>query len=92
MAEQANPRGLLQSTVLPLRRWQSIALDCTFLPAFRGFDYVLTVTDRANKMVHLIAAKSNDTAQVTAKRFFHDVVRLHGLPRSIFSDMDVRFL
>ena len=91
-AEHANPRGLLQSTILPLRRWQSIALDWTFLPSFRGFDCVLTVTDRATKMVHLIAAKSADTPQDTAKGFFHEVVRLHGLPRSIISDRDVRFL
>ena len=91
-AEHANPSELLQSTVLMLRRWHSIALDWTILPAFRGFDCVLTVTDHATKMVHLIAAKSTDTAQVTAKRFFHDVVRLHGLPSSIFSDTYVRFL
>ena len=75
-AEHANPRGLLKSAVFQLHRWQSIALDWTFLPAFRGFDCVLTITNHATRMVHLIAANSTGTAQVTAKRFFHEVVRL----------------
>ena len=42
--------------------------------------------------LHLIAAHSTDTAQDTAWLFLHNVVRLHGHPRSIFSDRDVRFL
>ena len=57
-----------------------------------GFDCILTVTDRGTKMVHLIAAHSTDTALETAQLFLHNVVRLHGLPRSIFSDRDARFL
>ena len=43
-------------------------------------------------MVHLIAAQSTDTAQDTARLFLHNVVRLHGLLRSIYSDSDSRLL
>ena len=50
------------------------------------------MTDRGTSMVHLIAAHSTDTAQETARLFFHNVVRLHGPPHSIFSDRDARFL
>ena len=62
------------------------------VPPFAGFDCILTATDRDTKMVHLIAAHSIDTAQYTARLFLHNVVRLHCLLRSIFSDRDVRFL
>ena len=62
------------------------------VPTFAGYDCILTVTDLGTKMVHLIAAHSTYTAQETAGLFFHNVVRLHGLPRSIFSDRDARFL
>ena len=62
------------------------------VPTFAGYDCILTVTDRGTKMVHLIAAHSTDTPQETARLFFHNVVRLHGLPRNIFSDRDARFL
>ena len=74
-ADLKSPRGLLHSVVLPLRRWQSISLDWTMVPPFAGYDYIPTV--------HLIAAHSTDTAQDTARFFLHNVVRLHGLPRSI---------
>jgi len=67
-------------------------MDWTMVPEFAWFDCILTVTDRGSKMVHLIAAHATDTAQETARLFFHDVVRLHGLPRSIFSHRDSRFL
>ena len=62
------------------------------VPTFAGYDCVLTVTDRGTKMVQPIAAHSTDTAQEAARLFFHNVVRLHGLPRSIFSGLDARFL
>ena len=62
------------------------------LPTFAGYDCTITVTDRGTKTVHLFAAHSTGTAQETARLFLHNVVRIHGLPRSIFSDRDSRFL
>ena len=55
-------------------------MDWTIVPTFTVYDCVLTVTYRGTKMVHLIAAHSTDTALDTARLFFHNVVRLHGLP------------
>ena len=54
-------------------------------------DEVLTVTDRATKMVHLIATNSHATAIQTAQLFFEEVVRYHDSPRSIVSDRDPIF-
>ena len=62
------------------------------VPTFAGYECILTVTDRGIKMVHHIAADFTDTAHDTARLFFHNVVRLHGLHRSISFDRDVQFL
>ena len=43
-------------------------------------------------MVHLIPCKSTDTAESTAQSFLQNIVRLHGVPRSIHSDRDTKLV
>ena len=88
-------QGSLQPLQLPLRRWQSISMDCVVaLPALMRngqlFDAVLTITDRATSMVHLIPTNAHKTAEKTAELLFWHIFRLHGLPRSFVSDRDPR--
>ena len=49
-------------------------------------DEILTVTDRATKMVLLIPCNSRWNAAEVADNFWWEVVRYHGFPRSIISD------
>ena len=58
----------------------------------RNNDGILTVVDRAMKMVHLIPIQQTITAIETARVYWDNVGRLHGIPRSIVSDRDPRFV
>ena len=49
-------------------------------------DTVLTIVDKATHMVHLVPCRKNITAVATAQLLWRNVVKLHGIPRAIYSD------
>ena len=86
-------KGQLQSSKIPEVKWQEVSLDfITDLPRMQSGDTcILTVIDKATRMVHLIPCKETVDAAKTAELFWHHVGKLHGIPRCIYSDRGPQF-
>jgi len=90
------PYGLLNPLSVPSEPWGAIGVDFVGLfPESKDrngeYDLITVIIDLLTAMVHLVPSQTNYTAKDIAELMFHEVYRLHGLPRAIISDQDILF-
>jgi hypothetical protein len=61
------------------------------LPKSEGYSVILVAVDRLTKYAHFMPLKHPYTSSSVALVFFNNIVKLHGIPKTIVSDRDKVF-
>jgi hypothetical protein len=57
----------------------------------RGKDAIWVVVDHLSKSAHFIPIRTTNTANQLAPIYTREIIRLHGVPKTIISDHDAKF-
>ena len=91
--EHQHPTGLLQPFLVLEWKWEVISMDFItgFPMTWRPNDSIMVVMDNLTKEAHFIPVKSMHKTDDIAKIFMKEIFKLHGFPKAIISDIDVKF-
>ena len=91
--EHQHPTGLLNPLPIAEWKWDITSIDfITRLPKKKyQRDSVTIVVDTLTKFAHFIPVKSTFGIAQVANVFLKEILRLHGVPKMIISDRDVKF-
>ena len=65
----------------------------THLPqTLRGHDAMWVIVDQLTKLAHFLVARMTFTLEELCRLYIQEIVRLHGVPISIASNRDPRFM
>jgi hypothetical protein len=93
-AEHKRPAGLLKPLEIPDWKWEHITTDFMVgLPRSpQGRDAIWVLVDRLTNSAHFIPMKTTNSASELVPLYMKEVIKLHGVPKSIVSDRDSKFV
>ncbi|KAL2231154.1 UNVERIFIED_CONTAM: Transposon Tf2-12 polyprotein [Sesamum indicum] len=93
-AEHQAPTGKLRPLSILEWKWEKITMDFVVgLPrTFKKHDTIWVIVDRLTKSAHFLPVRITDSLDKLAGLYISEIVRLHGVPISIVSDRDPRFM
>ncbi|KAH9313298.1 hypothetical protein KI387_028333, partial [Taxus chinensis] len=78
---------------IPSQKWESVSMDfVTGLPNVNGKTCMYVVVDRLTKYAHFFPLPTKFDGPMIADLYFREVLKLHGVPKNIVSDRDIRFM
>jgi hypothetical protein len=91
--EHQHPTGLLQPLSVSEWKWETILLNfITGLPKTQKHnESIMVVIDKLSKSTQFIPVKSTFKAINITEIFMKEIFRLHGIPKMVISDRDVKF-
>jgi hypothetical protein len=87
------PAGLLQPLSVPSWKWDDISMDfITGLPTTqKGHDSIWVIVDRLTKTTHFLPVKIDFRPPQYAEKYIAEIMRLHGILKTIVSDRGSQF-
>jgi hypothetical protein len=85
--------GLLQPLSVPSWKWEDISMDfISGLPTTqKGHDSIWVIVDRLTKTAHFLPVKTDYQPPQYAKKYIAEIMRLHGIPKTIVSERGPQF-
>jgi hypothetical protein len=87
-ASHLKSAGVLEPLSIPTWKWDDISMD--FIVGLsltaRKKDSIWVIVDRLTKTAHFIAVHTTYSVQQYAELYIDQIVRLHGIPKTIISN------
>jgi hypothetical protein len=93
-ASHLKASGTLQPLPIPSWKWEDISMDFIVgLPNTpQKHDSIWVIIDRLTKTAHFIPVRTIYTTKKYAEVYLDQIVRLHGIPKTIISDRGPQFI
>ena len=93
-ADHLRPPDPLQPLSIPAWKWDDICMDFIIgLPlTSKKHDSIWVIVDRLTKSAHFIPVATTYRVSKYAELYIENIVRLHGVPKTIISDRGTQFV